>query len=222
MHLHTTTVPTPVGPFTLLADGGRVCAAGFTGRPETLQRRLDPRRRAAGIRPAGDLDALAGRVRAYLAGELDALDEVEVEQPGDPARQAAWRALRSVPAGQTISYRRLGAMAGLEDAATDPLGAQAAGAACAGNHVAVIVPCHRVLRADGRLGGYGWGVRRKAWLLDHEATGLAGAGRGGAGAASSGLAGAEDTTLAGTGPTTVGPTAVAGAGHGGLVLRRSP
>jgi methylated-DNA-[protein]-cysteine S-methyltransferase len=222
MHLHTTTVPTPVGPFTLLADGGRVCAAGFTGRPETLQRRLDPRRRAAGIRPAGDLDALAGRVRAYLAGELDALDEVEVEQPGDPARQAAWRALRSVPAGQTISYRQLGAMAGLEDAATDPLGAQAAGAACAGNHVAVIVPCHRVLRADGRLGGYGWGVRRKAWLLDHEATGLAGAGPGGAGGASTGLAGVEASTLAGTGPTTVGPTAVAGAGRGGLVLRRSP
>jgi methylated-DNA-[protein]-cysteine S-methyltransferase len=179
MHLHTTTVPTPVGPFTLLADGGSVCAAGFTGRPETLQRRLDPRRRASGLRPAGDPDALAGRVRAYLAGELDALDEVEVEQPGDPARQAAWRALRTVPAGQTISYRQLGAMAGLEDAATDPLGAQAAGAACAGNHVAVIVPCHRVLRADGRLGGYGWGVHRKTWLLDHEATGLAGAGPGG-------------------------------------------
>ena len=54
MHLHTTTVPTPVGPFTLLVGGDGVCAAGFTGRPETLQRRLDPRRRAAAIRPATD------------------------------------------------------------------------------------------------------------------------------------------------------------------------
>ena len=54
------------------------------------------------------------------------------------------------------------------DPATDPLGAQAAGAACAGNHVTVIVPCHRVVRADGRLGGYGWGVPRKSWLLEHE------------------------------------------------------
>jgi methylated-DNA-[protein]-cysteine S-methyltransferase len=177
MHLHTTTVPTPVGPFTLLVDGGAVCAAGFTGRPETLQRRLDPRRRAARTRPAPDPDAVATRMRAYLEGEVDALDEVEVVQPGDPALQDAWRALRSVPAGQTISYRQLGALAGLEDAATDPLGAQAAGAACARNHVAVIVPCHRVLRADGRLGGYGWGVPRKAWLLDHEAAGSAGSGR---------------------------------------------
>jgi methylated-DNA-[protein]-cysteine S-methyltransferase len=175
MHLHTTTVTTPVGPFTLLVDGGRVCAAGFTGRPETLQRRLDPRRRAATIRPASDPDAVASRVLAYLEGEVGALDEVEVDQPGDPARQAAWRALRSVPAGQTISYKQLGALADLADPATDPLGAQAAGAACAGNHVAVIVPCHRVLGADGRLGGYGWGVPRKSWLLDHEAASQAGA-----------------------------------------------
>jgi methylated-DNA-[protein]-cysteine S-methyltransferase len=171
MHLHTTTVPTPVGPFTLLVDGGAVCAAGFTGRPETLQRRLDPRRRAARTRPAPDPEAVATRMRAYLEGEVDALDEVEVVQPGDPALQDAWQALRSVPAGQTISYRQLGALAGLEDAATDPLGAQAAGAACARNHVAVIVPCHRVLRADGRLGGYLWGTGRKSWLLDHEAAG---------------------------------------------------
>jgi methylated-DNA-[protein]-cysteine S-methyltransferase len=113
---------------------------------------------------------------AYLAGEVDALDEVEVDQPGDPPLPAAWRALRSVPAGQTISYRQLGALAGLADAATDPLGAQAAGVTCARNHVAVIVPCHRVLRADGRLGGYLWGVRRKSWLLDHESAGVAGAG----------------------------------------------
>jgi methylated-DNA-[protein]-cysteine S-methyltransferase len=170
MELHTTTVVTPVGPFTLLVGGGGVCAAGFTDRPETLQRRLDPRRRAARARPAADPDAVASRMLAYLAGEVGALDELEVDQPGDPSRQAAWRALRSVPAGQTISYRQLGAMADLADAATDPLGAQAAGAACAGNNVAVIVPCHRVLRADGRLGGYGWGVHRKAWLLDHEAS----------------------------------------------------
>jgi methylated-DNA-[protein]-cysteine S-methyltransferase len=173
MHLYTTTVPTPVGPFTLLVDDGAVCAAGFTGRFETLQRRLDRRRREAAVRPAADPDALGGLVRAYLAGEADAVDAIQVAQPGDPARQAAWAALRTVPAGQTISYRRLGAMAGLAHPATDPLGAQAAGAACAGNHVAVIVPCHRVVRADGRLGGYGWGVARKAWLLELESTGRA-------------------------------------------------
>jgi methylated-DNA-[protein]-cysteine S-methyltransferase len=167
--LHTATVPTPVGPFTLLVGGDGVCAAGFTGRPETLQRRLDPRRRAATVRPATDPDGVASRLLAYLEGEVGALDEVTVDQPGDRPRQAAWQALRTVPTGQTISYRQLGALADLADPATDPLGAQAAGVACASNHVAVIVPCHRVLRADGRLGGYGWGIHRKSWLLDHEA-----------------------------------------------------
>jgi methylated-DNA-[protein]-cysteine S-methyltransferase len=170
MHLYTTTVPTPVGPFTLLADGDGICAAGFTDRPGTLQRRLDPRRRVATVRPAPDPGQVAGRLRAYLAGEVGALDDVVVAQPGDPAEQAAWAALRTIPAGQTISYRQLGGLADLADPATDPLGAQAAGRACAGNHVAVIVPCHRVVRADGRLGGYGWGVPRKAWLLELEST----------------------------------------------------
>jgi methylated-DNA-[protein]-cysteine S-methyltransferase len=167
-HLHATTLPTPRGPFTLLVGDGGVCAAGFTGRAETLARRLDPRRRALGIRPASDPDGAATRLRAYLEGELDALDEIAVTQPGDPDQQAAWRALRSVPAGRTVSYRELGTRAGLADPASDPFGARAAGAACAGNHVAVIVPCHRVLRADGSLGGYGWGLARKSWLLEHE------------------------------------------------------
>jgi methylated-DNA-[protein]-cysteine S-methyltransferase len=169
MDLHSTTLSTPVGPFTLLVDGDGVCAAGFTGHAETLRRRLDRRRRAARIRADGDPGGVAAAMRAYLAGELEALREVAVTQPGDPPRQEAWRALRSVRAGRTISYRQLGELAGLADPATDPFGAQAAGAACAGNNVAVIVPCHRVLRADGRLSGYLWGLQRKRWLLAHEA-----------------------------------------------------
>ena len=63
MHLHTTTVPTPVGPFTLLVDTDGVCAAGFTGRPETLQRRLDPRRRTAGTRQAAEIGRASCRER---------------------------------------------------------------------------------------------------------------------------------------------------------------
>ena len=167
--LHATTLATPAGPFTVLVDDGGVCAAGFSGHAERLQRRLDPACRAARLRPVADLGAVSVALGAYLAGELDALDQVPVRQPGDPRQQAAWQVLRSVPAGRTISYRDLGRLAELADPATDPLGAQAAGAACAGNHVAVIVPCHRVLRSDGGLGGYGWGLARKRWLLAHEA-----------------------------------------------------
>ncbi|HEU4400238.1 MAG TPA: methylated-DNA--[protein]-cysteine S-methyltransferase [Actinomycetota bacterium] len=169
MDLRTTTLTTPVGPFTLLVDDdGGVCAAGFTGHAGTLQRRLDPPRRAARIRSTGDPGGVATAMRAYLAGDLEALEALTVTQPGDQPRQEAWRALRSVRAGRTISYRQLGEMAELADMATDPFGAQAAGAACARNNVAVIVPCHRVVGSDGRLTGYGWGLPRKQWLLAHE------------------------------------------------------
>jgi methylated-DNA-[protein]-cysteine S-methyltransferase len=167
--MHSTTLPTPMGPFTLLVDDGGVCAAGFTRHAEALQRRLDPARRAARVHAAGDPGGVAAAMRAYFAGELEALDEITVSQPGDPRRQGAWRALRSVPAGRTISYRRLGELAELADPATDPFGAQAAGAACARNRVAVIVPCHRVVGSGGRLTGYRWGLPRKRWLLGHEA-----------------------------------------------------
>src|SRR4029450_3745278 len=139
MHLYTTTVPTPVGPFTLLVEGDGVCAAGFTDRPGTLPRRptprrsvrarrapprprLPPRRRPATLRPAPDPGQGASRLRAYLAGEVGALDDVVVAQPGDPAEQAAWAALRTIPAGQTISYRQLGGLADLADPAPHPLG----------------------------------------------------------------------------------------------------
>jgi methylated-DNA-[protein]-cysteine S-methyltransferase len=166
--MQATTLPTPMGPFTLLVDNDGVCAAGFTRNAETLQRRLDPPRRAARVRSTGDPGGVAAAMRAYFAGELEALQEIPVSQPGDPPRQGAWRALRSVPAGRTISYRRLGELAELADAATDPFGAQAAGAACARNNVAVIVPCHRVVGSDGRLTGYLWGLPRKRWLLGHE------------------------------------------------------
>jgi methylated-DNA-[protein]-cysteine S-methyltransferase len=168
MHLHTATLPTPAGPFTLLVDDDGVCAAGFTSRVEALQRHLDPSRRTARTRATTDPGGVSTAMLAYLAGDLEALDGITVTQPGDPRQQAAWQALRLVPAGQTIGYRRLGELAELADPATDPFGAQAAGAACARNKVAVVVPCHRVLRSDGRLGGYAWGLPRKRWLLGHE------------------------------------------------------
>jgi methylated-DNA-[protein]-cysteine S-methyltransferase len=168
MELHATTLSTPAGPLTLVVDGSGVCAAGFGDSTEPL-RRLDRARRSAPIRQLDDLGDVSAAVGAYLGGDLDALDAVPVSQPGDPAQQAAWRALRTVRAGLTVTYRELAELARLEpDPATDPHAAQAAGAACASNNVAVLIPCHRVLRADAGVGGYRWGPSRKRWLLAHE------------------------------------------------------
>jgi methylated-DNA-[protein]-cysteine S-methyltransferase len=92
-----------------------------------------------------------------------ALDGLPVHQPATALRQRLWAQLRAVRPGTTISYTVLAARAGI------PGAARAAGAACAANLVAPVVPCHRALRSDGRLGGYYYGLARKEWLLRHEA-----------------------------------------------------
>ncbi len=101
-------------------------------------------------------------VRRYVAGELGALDGVVIDVAGTAFRQRVWDALRSIPAGQTWSYAELAAAVG------SPRAVRAVGSANGANPVWLVVPCHRVVRADGTLGGYGGGVERKAWLLDHE------------------------------------------------------
>jgi methylated-DNA-[protein]-cysteine S-methyltransferase len=159
-----TTLDTPIGPLSLLAWGDQLAGAGFTGRPEELYLRLHRslRSRPLAAVPADDLAWLAKPVHGYFAGDLRALDTIPVHQPGTPGRQALWAALRAIPPGQTVSYSELAAMAG------SPHAPRAAGAACAANLIAPVVPCHRAVRTDGSLNGYYYGLDRKDWLLRHE------------------------------------------------------
>jgi methylated-DNA-[protein]-cysteine S-methyltransferase len=106
-------------------------------------------------------DALA----AYFAGEIGALDRIEVRTGGSAFQQKVWRALRTLPAGRTTSYGRLAARIGA------PKAVRAVGAANGANPVSVVVPCHRLIGANGRLTGYGGGLDRKRWLLAHEGAG---------------------------------------------------
>jgi methylated-DNA-[protein]-cysteine S-methyltransferase len=127
--------------------------------------------RARGHREAGPGTAsvrpVVEALTAYAAGDLAALDRVLVRQPGGPFMQVAWTELRGVRAGQTDSY------AGLASRAGRPAAVRAAGQACARNRVAPFVPCHRILRTDGTLGGYAYGLPVKKALLVHEGVLLA-------------------------------------------------
>ena len=111
-------------------------------------------------------DELADRFSAYFAGERCAFDDVEVDLDGTPLQRALAEALRSVPYGETVTYGELAALAG------SPNAARAAGTFCAGNRFPIVVPCHRVVAADG-IGGFGsLGVEYKRRLLDLEGAGL--------------------------------------------------
>ncbi|MEH6378433.1 methylated-DNA--[protein]-cysteine S-methyltransferase [Streptomyces sp. KLMMK] len=160
--LRSTTLPTPLGPFSLLTIEDGILAAGFTADPAALRAELPPPWRdgdpSAGAAPEPFASALA----AYFDGEVEAIDALPVVQSGSGFRAAAWREMRRVRPGTTVSYQELAASAG------KPGAARAAGAACAYNLVPLVVPCHRVRRSDGSLGGYYYGLAVKRWLLDHE------------------------------------------------------
>jgi len=165
-----TVLDTPAGPLSLLACDDTLVAAGFTGDPEALHARLEPALQEAPLTSARpqDLAWLVKPMRDYFDGDLKAPDGLPVRQAGSPGRQRLWDAMRAVPAGTTISYAELAARAG------QPTAPRAAGAACAANLIAPVVPCHRILRGDGSLGGYYYGLRRKEWLLAHERAHLTG------------------------------------------------
>ena len=154
---------TPLGPFTVLVAGDVVHAAGFTDSVALLARLADTDPNSVAV-SEDDHSALAA-VRTYFEGELSAIDAVMTqERPGAaPFRTAARLALRRITAGTTATYTQLAASAG------NPRAIRAAGTACATNPTALFVPCHRVVRTDGSLGGFLYGLDVKRALLDHEA-----------------------------------------------------
>ena len=105
---------------------------------------------------------VGARLRAYFAGDLGALAEIPVEPAGTAFQQKVWAALREIPPGRTAAYHELARRV------RSPEAARAVGAACGANPIWIVIPCHRVIAAGGGLGGYGGGLRRKRWLLEHE------------------------------------------------------
>jgi methylated-DNA-[protein]-cysteine S-methyltransferase len=159
------TLDTPIGPFTAVVDAdGAVLASGWTASLDDLLPLVH-----ASLRPAAvaerDLGAVGEAITRYHAGELSAIDDVPVRQRSGEFLEHAWDVLRTVPAGAPVTYTEYAAKSGR------PAAVRAAASACARNAAALFVPCHRVLRTDGTLGGFRWGVDVKRRLLEHEAAG---------------------------------------------------
>lgn len=157
--LVSTSVDTPVGPMVAVVDAqDQVHVMGFGDISGLL------RRHPAGtqVQPAQQPGRVGAAMRAYIDGDLTALEDLVVSQPGGDFHQRAWDIMRSIPTGQTISYGELARRLG------SPEASQAAGVACASNAAAPVVPCHRVVGSDGSLHGYAYGLPVKQWLLDRE------------------------------------------------------
>ncbi len=156
------TLETPIGALSVLVENEVVVGAGFTTDPEKLQGRLGPARSSLRLHRRSDLGRTSAILSGYFDGDITAIDALPVDQDGTEFQLKIWAALRRIPAGTTISYAELAREAGNAGAV------RAAGSACGRNTVAPIVPCHRVISSGGGLGGYGYGLDAKRWLLNHE------------------------------------------------------
>lgn len=156
------TIDTADGAFTMLVDSDQhVLASGWTSDHEAIIARLAARVRPIDVRE-GETDAAAA-VREYYGGDLTAIETVPVRQVGTQLQRTGWDALRSILPGEPLTYTSFAAALG------NPRAVRAAASICARNAPALFVPCHRVLRSDGSLGGFAWGLEVKESLLAREA-----------------------------------------------------
>lgn len=157
-HMVYACLPSPVGELLVVADGGALVEVSFDA-PRALARR---RSSAAAMRHApGEFDSFASELRSYFAGELRDF-AVQVAPVGAAFEQRVWRILRTIPYGSTTSYGAIARELGVPNAA------RAVGTANGRNPIAIVIPCHRVIGADGGLTGYGGGLARKRLLLELE------------------------------------------------------
>jgi methylated-DNA-[protein]-cysteine S-methyltransferase len=165
MKMMLSELDSPLGAMLLVTDErARVRALEFAERRSRLHRTLREQYGACELSAAPAPVAVAEALTRYFAGELDALDRIEVLTRGTEHQEQVWAALRRIPSGETTTYGTLARPVGNNDWRT----AVEIGAAVAANPIAIIVPCHRVLGAGGDLKGYAWGLHRKRWLLEHE------------------------------------------------------
>lgn len=158
-------ITTPIGPMTIGATDAHVVLADFTDRTLMSAQLAAVRRRigATGEGTSPLLDRVEEQLAEYFAGTRTAFD-LPVDLPGSAFQERVWAELRRIPYGETISYRELARRVGA------PAAARAVGRANGSNRLAIVVPCHRVVAANGGLGGYGGGVTAKRHLLDLEAS----------------------------------------------------
>ena len=152
---------TPIGTLSLISREQILLAAGFASHDE-LAKGLSQTDRDTDSKKVVSIPAINALLEDYFDGDLFALDGIKVDQPGESFSQQAWKGMRKVTPGKVISYAELAKKAGSPDAV------RAAGSACARNLIAVVVPCHRIVKTGGALGNYAYGLKYKEWLLRHE------------------------------------------------------
>ena len=177
MRIRYATLASPVGPIALAWTGNTVVSlhmdaaasrttwgTRYREKPPVERLKEDLAQRFGDVSlERASIDAQpVSALKRYFDGDADALDRIEVDPGGTPFQAKVWKCLRTIPAGRTMTYGELAESVG------SPGAARAAGGAVGSNPIALIIPCHRILGSDRKLTGFGGGLDRKRWLLEHE------------------------------------------------------
>jgi methylated-DNA-[protein]-cysteine S-methyltransferase len=165
LHLSMNRIPTPIGEMLLVADhDGNLRATDWQEHEDRMRRflRLHYGENGFRLELVREPDSLTHAIKNYFDGDLTAIDTLPVKTEGTPFQREVWSALRKIKCGATVSYGKLAEQIGR------PTAVRAVGLANGANPIGVVVPCHRVIGSDGSLTGYGGGMERKRWLLEHE------------------------------------------------------
>ncbi len=167
MQLRLDVYGSPVGEILLVTDeDGALRALDFADYESRMHQLLGNHYGKYEWRQGAAPRTVTKALDAYFAGDFQALDSLRVATGGTPFQRAVWKALRSIAPGRTKSYGQLASEIGR------PQASRAVGAANGANPIGIVVPCHRVIGANGALTGYGGGLARKQWLLEHEGCGM--------------------------------------------------
>jgi len=154
----------PIGVINLIAADQILLGLNLSSA-KALKEGLDEADYLRGFKEVSKIEVISDLLSDYFAGDIQAINAISVRQPGAKFSQDAWKAMRKVKAGKTLSYADL---ADLADRAGSAAAVRAAGSACAKNAIALVVPCHRIVKTGGALGNYAYGLSKNEWLLRHE------------------------------------------------------
>ena len=151
----------PIGVLNLLTDDQILLGLNLSN-VKALKDSISEEDFAKGFKEVNRIPVITELLSQYFDGDISAINGISVRQPGAPFSQAAWKAMRKVKSGKVLSYADLAERAG------SPAAVRAAGSACAKNAIALVIPCHRIVKTGGALGNYAYGLGKKEWLLAHE------------------------------------------------------
>ena len=161
MALTSTTFSSPVGKLHIVSRGTTVLALNLRSMRDAYES-LDSAFEHEEFKEVKKIVGVTDLLDSYFGGDLNALKTIKTLQPGGEFSQAAWKAIRRVRGGEVATYSELAEMIGR------PRAMRAAGTDCGKNKVAIIIPCHRIVKSDGTIGNYGYGIATKKKLLAHE------------------------------------------------------